>query len=261
MGMGRAFAALLLAAGWGLVTPGWAGTGELRIEANGEDFIRKGFVSKDGWALTFAHVKLHFAEVRAFQTDPPFDPDQPGSPSIREEVRLTSLPEFVDLQSPEPVLIGRVSGAPAGFYNALGWQLLPSPALGGASILLEGTAVKGTVKLPFRLGVDRGYGVICGEYIGEERRGILQPGGMTVLEATFHFDHLFGDGAQDPGDPLNQGALGFAPLAALAQQGRVDLTYSQLQSRLSPGDREKLTQALLGLSHTGEGHCRVEALS
>jgi len=177
MGMGRAFAALLLAAGWGLVTPGWAGTGELRIEANGEDFIREGFVSKDGWALTFAHVKLHFAEVRAFQTDPPFDPDQPGSPSIRQEVRLTSLPEVVDLQSPEPVLMGRVSGAPAGFYNALGWQLLPSPALGGASILLEGTAVKGTVKLPFRLGVDRGYGVICGEYIGEERRGILQPGG------------------------------------------------------------------------------------
>ncbi len=256
--MGRALAALLVTAG--LALPGWASTGELHIHANGEDFIREGFVSKDGWNLTFAHVKLHFAEVRALQTDPPFNPDQGGSPVIRQEVRLTSLPEVVDLQSPEPVPIGTLAGAPTGFYNALAWQLTPTPGLGGGSILLEGTAVKGTVKLPFRLVVDRGYGVLCGEYIGEERRGILQPGGAATLEATFHFDHLFGDGDQDLGDPLNQQALGFAPLAALAKQGRVDLTYSQLQSQLSPKDRETLTKALLGLSHTGEGHCRVEVL-
>ncbi|MEN9245913.1 MAG: hypothetical protein Q6J78_04310, partial [Thermostichales cyanobacterium SRBZ-1_bins_19] len=241
-----------------LMAPVWAATGQLHIEANGEDFIRQGFVSKDGWALEFSQVKLHFTQVSALQTDPPFNPDQGGSPTIKQRVDLPG--GVVDLKGAEPVLLGTVTGAPPGFYNALSWQLTPTPELGGASLLLVGTATKGNVRLPFQIKVDQGYRVLCGEYIGEERRGILQPGGTARLEATFHFDHLFGDGEQDANDSLNQEALGFAPLAALAEGGRLEVTYSQVHKQLSPADAEKLSQALQGLAHTGEGHCRVEVL-
>lgn len=47
--------------------------GSLVIRANGEDFVREGFVTKDGWEVSFDHVYVTLAEVTAYQSDPAFD--------------------------------------------------------------------------------------------------------------------------------------------------------------------------------------------
>jgi len=53
---------------------GAAEKGTLQFHANGEDFVRQGFVSKDGWAITFDHVYVTLADATAYQSDPPYDP-------------------------------------------------------------------------------------------------------------------------------------------------------------------------------------------
>jgi len=46
----------------GIILTGCAGgeaTGRLQVYANGEDFVRQGFVSKDGWSINFDQC-LHY---------------------------------------------------------------------------------------------------------------------------------------------------------------------------------------------------------
>ena len=68
-------------------------TGTLALVANGEDFVRQGFVTKDGWQIDFNHVYVTLDDVTAYQTDPPFDPDQSGELKATEEVTLLEEPE------------------------------------------------------------------------------------------------------------------------------------------------------------------------
>ena len=71
------------------------------------------------------------------------------------------------------------------------------------------------------------------------------------------FDRIFGDSDTPPEDALNQDALGFQPIAELASNGTVDLGDSDLADRLSNEDYQKLTEAVSGLGHVGEGHCEA----
>jgi hypothetical protein len=148
--------------------------------------------------------------------------------------------------------------APPGHYNALSWQLVKDPE--GYSLVLQGQARKGSKQIPFTLKLDREVAFICGDYVGEERKGLLPAAGQADLEATFHFDHLFGDASLAPADPLNQGALGFQPLAQLAHQGQLVLTTAPLAGQWSPEDTKKLETLWLSLGHVGEGHCQAKYL-
>jgi len=65
----------------GIILTGCAGggaTGRLQVYANGEDFVRQGFVSKDGWSINFDHVYITLADITAYQTEPPYDPHSGG---------------------------------------------------------------------------------------------------------------------------------------------------------------------------------------
>ena len=62
-----------------LVGCGTQDTGTLQFYANGEDFVRQGFVSKDGWSISFDHVYIHLADVAGYQTEPPYDPHSGGA--------------------------------------------------------------------------------------------------------------------------------------------------------------------------------------
>ena len=46
------------------------GEGSLVLVANGEDFVRQGFVSKDGWSINFEHLRDYkprgFGGISAF---------------------------------------------------------------------------------------------------------------------------------------------------------------------------------------------------
>lgn len=242
-------------------------TGTLAIRANGEDFVRQGFTSKDGWQINFDHVYINLDQVTAYQTDPPFDPeaDQPIQPNVKTEASLDGV-KTIDLakgdEDAEPIVIGEVQ-TPVGRYNALSWQMVKAPdgPAAGYPLWIQGTAAKDGQTVNFTLKVDEELGFTCGDFVGDERKGIVQAGQTADLEATFHFDHLFGDADTAADDALNTGALGFEPLAAIAQNGQLDADLATLKAQLSQEDYSKLVEVLPSLGHVGEGHCKETTLT
>ncbi len=240
-------------------------TGTLIFTANGEEFIREGFVCKDGWELSFEHAYVTLASISAFQTEPPYDTSQGwGIDEIAVERVDLGGAYTIDLAAPDadPVIVGEADAVTAGRYNALYWELVrahtgPSE---GYVVLLIGKAEKDGVVIDFTLGLDKELAYLGGEYVGDERKGILQAGGTADVEMTFHFDHLFGDFGEDQDDEINTEALGFGPLAALASDGVLEVSLSELQTLLSAEDYQLLEAVMTHLTHVGEGHCLASFL-
>ena len=239
-------------------------TGTLQFHANGEDFVRQGFVSKDGWAITFDHVYVHLDDMVGYQTDPPYDPHTGGDVRAQAEAALDGT-HTVDLAEggpdADPILVGEVTGAPAGHYNASAWRLVKAetgPA-SGYSLVLVGTAEKEGQTVDFTIQVDTEYEYTCGEYVGDERKGILPADGTADLEMTFHFDHIFGDAGTPLDDDLNLGAPGFGPFAAtIGGSGTLQAGMAELQASMAPAAFQMLVDILPTLGHVGEGHCHSE---
>jgi hypothetical protein len=241
------------------------GQGTLEFRANGEDFVRQGFTTRDGWQVSFDHVFVSLAEVTAYQTDPPFDAEAGSTLEAKEQVAVGE-PVVVDLaegdDAAEPVLVSTVE-APAGRYNALAWKMVtapPGPAA-GYSILMQGTATRDGETLPFTIGIAEELTFTCGDFVGDARKGILDDGAMADVESTFHFDHLFGDAGAPMDDDINTGALGFDPLAALAANGEVIVDSATLKENLSTEDYATFMNILPSLGHVGEGHCEATDLT
>ena len=241
------------------------GTGTLVIRANGEDFVREGFTTKDGWEIEFDHVFVSLADIIAAQTDPPFDPEAGTALNAKAEVKVEGI-QVVDLAegdaSAEPIPVAEVE-APAGRFNALAWRMVPAES--GPSedytVWMQGTATKDGETVPFTIKVNEELAFTCGDFVGDDRKGILTAGDEADLEATFHFDHLFGDGDAPADDSINTGALGFDPLFALAQGGVVDVDSAALQAGLSEADYITFLSILPSLGHVGEGHCEEVQLT
>lgn len=238
-------------------------TGTLEIRANGEDFVRQGFESKDGWAITFDHVYVTLADITAYQSDPPYDPHDGGELQADVSVGLGGV-HTVDLaeggEDADPILVGEVEDAPVGHYNAISWEMPRAdggPA-DGYSLAIVGTAEKDGRTVDFRLELETEYAYLCGEYVGDERKGVLAEDGTADVEMTFHFDHIFGDAGTPADDALNVDALGFEPLAAVSEDGVLDADLASLQSALSAEDYQALVEILPTLGHVGEGHCHCE---
>jgi hypothetical protein len=221
--------------------------------------VRQGFTSRDGWEITFDHVYVSLAEITASQTDPPFAPESGEAIQAKAQV-VADSPKVVDLAEgddrAEPILVAEIE-APAGRFNALAWTMPPATdgPSAGYSLWLQGTATKDGQTLPFTLRMSEKLAFTCGDFVGDERKGILAANGTADLEATFHFDHLFGDGSMPAEDDINTGALGFEPLAALADNGAVDVDSVALAEGLSSADYDTLLSILPSLGHVGEGHC------
>ncbi|MDJ1170606.1 DUF4382 domain-containing protein [Roseofilum sp. BLCC_M154] len=235
-------------------------TGSLSLQANGEDFVRQGFTSKEGWQIEFNHVYVSLGQVRAYQTDPPFNAEVDEEMQAKTTLDLSS-PQTVDLAAgeadAEPILVAQLEDVPAGVYNALSWQMVPAvegPAE-GHTLLMDGVAKKGEQTINFKVSVDREYAYSCGEFVGDQRKGIVTGDEPGNLEATFHLDHIFGDGSAPAEDEINVGALGFDPLAKLAKNGTVEVDESMWRSQLSPEEVKRFDTALNSLGHVGEGHC------
>ena len=218
-------------------------TGTLQFYANGEDFVRQGFVSKDGWSISFDHVYITLADITAYQTDPPYDPHTAGSINGKVTVGLNEV-YTVDLaeggEDAPPLIVGEVQNAPAGHYNAVSWNMVKAtsgPAAGHALVMV-GTAEKDGQTVAFTINIDAECSYDCGEYVGDERKGILSDEGTADLEMTFHFDHIFGDFELPADDELNQGALGFEYFIDYADGTVADIDMGEMH-----------------LGHVGEGHC------
>jgi hypothetical protein len=235
-------------------------TGSLMFVANGEDFVRDGFMSADGWHITFRHLYVTLSEVTANQTDPPYDPHS-GAEIIGDvSVSLDGI-QTVDLvpgeEGSETALVGILEDVPSGHYNAMSWTMVPSSEgpSAGYSVYIDAQAEKGDQSYNVRLGFENTYAYSAGEYVGDVRKGFVDPGYTGELEMTFHLDHIFGDLDQPADCELNAMALGFEPFAALMQEGTVEEDLSSLQSKMDPEDYAKLLEVLPTLGHTGEGHC------
>ena len=231
--------------------------GTLTILVNGEDFVQNGFVSKDGWSISFRHLWVTLDNIEAHQTDPPFDPHTDSGISPFETAGLAG-PITLDLVSPEgPVTAGTIEVVPPGHYNAISWDVVPAASgpSEGYSIFIDGQAEKGDQSYQVYLGFEQGLRFLGGEYVGDERLGFVEPGGESELEITFHMDHLFGDGSLPEDDPLNAAALGFEPFASLMQEGTVSADLEDLGAALGEDFRGDLMGILKTLGHTGEGHC------
>ncbi|MDJ0705606.1 MAG: DUF4382 domain-containing protein [Leptolyngbyaceae cyanobacterium MO_188.B28] len=234
--------------------------GTLEIRANGEDFVRRGLVSKDGWRIKFEHVYVNLSDIKAYQADPPFDPFAGGDIQAVGAVHLNqSLTVDLALGDEEaaPILVGQLAAQP-GRYNALTWKMLPADRgpTAGSVLTLVGLAERAERAIRFTIKVNQPYTYACGDFVGDQRKGILKPGGNADLEVTFHFDHLFGNGELPADDPVNTDALGFDPLAVLADDGRLQGDLGMLKEGLSVSHYLLLESALSGLAHVGEGHCK-----
>ncbi len=242
---------------------GTAEKGTLQFNANGEDFVRQGFVSKDGWAITFDHVYITLADITAYQSDPPYDPHSGGEVQSQVRVGLDEA-HTVDLaeggEDAPPILVGEVKDAPAGHYNAISWKMAraSSGPASGYALVVVGSAEKGGQTVNFTIKIDQEYTYTCGEYVGDERKGMLQKDGTADLEMTFHFDHIFGDADTPMDDALNVSALGCEPFAGAAEGGTLDADLAGLQVKLSARDYQMLVDILPTLGHAGEGHCHSE---
>ncbi|NEP00722.1 MAG: DUF4382 domain-containing protein [Symploca sp. SIO2E9] len=240
--------------------------GFLQFRANGEDFVRKGFVSIDGWQISFEHVYVNLAEITAYQSEPPFNAEAGGSIQAQEKVVLNQA-KTVDLaegdEDAESILVAEVANAPAGQYNALSWKMIKAkegPAI-GQTLVMDGTAEKDGRKIEFVVKLDQELEYRCGEFIGDERKGILLRDGTAELEATFHFDHLFGDRNAPADDVINTGALGFESLVALSKDQKLEVDGAELKSRLSATEYKQLEEILFNLGHVGEGHCQANPIA
>lgn len=236
------------------------GNGTLVVRANGEDFIRQGFTDKDGWEMSFDHAYVTLANIDASQTDPPFEPEADKTYQILHQVS-SQPPVTVDLAAgdeAEPIVV-ELPNAPAGRYNALSWTLRAqdSGEAAGRSVLLVGTATKDNQQIPFEIGLTNAVAFACGDFIGDARKGIVNKDETAELEATFHFDHMFGDGEAPADDDINTGALGFGPLAALAEGGELKTDTDALLENLSKEDYQTLQAVMPSLGHVGEGHCEA----
>jgi len=237
--------------------------GTLQFYANGEDFVRQGFVSKDGWAITFDHVYITLADVTAYQSDPPYDPHAGSEVQAKAKVGLDGA-HTVDLAEggadASPILVGEVQDAAVGHYNAVHWKMAQATSgpASGYSLVVVGTAEKDGQTVNFTIEVEQEYEYTCGEYVGDERKGILQANGTADAEMTFHFDHIFGDVDTPMDDEPNVGATGFEPFAQVAEGGALDTDIAGLQTKLSAEDYQMLVDILPTLGHVGEGHCHSE---
>jgi len=221
---------------------GGGAVGTLQFHANGEDFVRQGFVSKDGWSINFDHVYITLADITAYQTDPPYDSHMGADISGKVTLSLDKVCT-VDLaeggEDAPPILVGEVSDAPVGHYNAISWEMVraTSGPAAGYSLVMIGKAEKDGQIIDFTINVEEECEYSCGEYVGDERKGIVVDGGTADLEMTFHFDHIFGDAETPLDDGLNLGAVGFEPFAEGAEGGAI------------------LNMIEMHLGHVGEGHC------
>lgn len=236
-----------------------SGTGTINLVANGEAFVRQGFVTKDGWQIDFDHVYVTLDDVKAYQSDPAFNPDKDEEIQATNEVTLVSDPTTVDLakggENADPIMVTQEKGE-AGFYNAIRWNLVtPEQGEQNSAIVLDGTAQKEGRTIDFVLNLDQPIGYKCGEYVGDSRKGFLEADSNTELETTFHFDHIFGDAEAPADDAINTGAVGFAPMAKLADNGTLNVDLQTLQQELSSENYQTLEKAIKGLGHVGEGHC------
>jgi hypothetical protein len=229
-----------------------AAEGAVVFTANGEDFVRRGFVDKQGWSISFDNLYVNIVDPTAYVPDT-------GEQVVLEGSHWVDLAE--GSAEAEPIVLGSAEQVAPDNYQALRFAVerVSGGFYAGSSIVMVGTASRGGKQVPFTIRLDEEM-VFDGRegYVGEELKGLLQPGSVTDVEMTFHFDHVFGDAEAETDDHINAGSVGFDFFYAFADAGVVDVGQEELKGAEGYGT---LLQAVWSLGHLGEGHCEVSRQS
>ncbi|MGD1903430.1 MAG: DUF4382 domain-containing protein [Geitlerinemataceae cyanobacterium] len=220
--------------------------GQLTVVANGEDFVRQGFTSKDGWRIDFDRVEVTLGEIV-----PKSEAGDPVEPIAPQSVDLAAGDE-----NAEPIELTTVT-VPSGYYSGVEWSI--ASADDAPSIVMTGTAKKDDREMAFELAFAPNLAYSCGEYVGDERKGFVEPDAPGELEITFHFDHIFGDAGAPADDKINVGGFGFDRFAALEKDGKVVVTPETMSEQFSVDEISQIAAPIAGLGHVGEGHCEAAA--
>jgi len=253
------------------ISSGTLPTGTMVFNANGEGFVHEGFVSEDGWTISFDHVYVNLEGPTAYQVAVSAESasrhaghDHGDVPDGSAHSALTGQ-YFVDLKrqgAAEPVFnIGSNDDVVIGNYNYLNFSMvnidtattMPATNLNsgdtttpdayeGYCLILIGTAVKGSDTVTFTIKFDQAMKFYeCGpqEDLDEDGTadGILSSESDASTQMTFHFDHIFGDfdeGDPEPSDPemMSFWGIGFGPFAEIGGYTTGDHTFSITQEQM-----------------------------
>ncbi len=223
--------------------------GTLIFSANGEDFVRKGFTSKDGWYITFENLYVNIVDPMAYRH---------GKDTVEAPL---SGEYWVDLALGNaealPIPLDTLTGVAPDNYQSLSFSVKRKREgeHQGYSIVMQGKATREKEQIPFTIKFDEemDFNGIEG-YVGEELKGLVLPAKTAVVEMTFHFDHIFGDVTAPDDDHIKENAVGFDFYKAYATKGEISAEQKDFQSAK---EYKKLLETLWTLGHLGEGHCEV----
>ena len=220
--------------------------GAMSFTMNGEDFVRQGFTDKGGWKISFQHLYVVTEDPTAYSPDTTLEP---------VVLKGQYIADLTGQNLAYPVTIGSLRNVKAGNYQSLKFKIRRAKEgpFKGFSILMLGHAQRGKEKIHFRIALDEEMDYDGKEgYVGEKVKGLLSPGGLTEVEMTFHFDHIFGDKNAEPESHVNRGAVGFDFFKRYSRKGQVNVTQQDLKK--SPLFKV-FVRSLWNLGHLGEGHC------
>lgn len=256
----------LLATGGAACSGEDAAEGTLAIEIWGEEFIEDGIPASafvDGWTVTFDRFLVTIDGVAAARGE--------AAPDLRDDTQ-----RVFDLTAPGPhPLLTRP--APAGAYDHTTFRIRPAGAAaiagnattadvdrmrtGGYSVVVEGTATRGTESKTFRWGFASDT-----VYDHCESGARLEARGAASIQLTIHADHLFYDDlvAEDPD-------VTFDVLARADTDGDGEVTSAELAAfditalpNYGTGSTsiDNLWDFIVALTATmghidGEGHCHA----
>ena len=233
---------------------GSASKADLDVMVNGEAFAEAGMLSKDGWQISFDEVTVTVGEVTVSGAPSDAEGDPVEVPWSLGEEGSETPPGFVAVSLQDgPVKLGPQE-VPVGTYNQVQWQW---GADATAAIALKGTAVQGDQSIPFNLRFPGEFQANCGDYVGDERKGIVTADSGGEVELTLHLDHMFGDGDSPPNDEINTKSFGFNPFLETASEEGIVVTPATWESWGTPALRQSLKDVLISMPHVGEGHCDV----
>jgi hypothetical protein len=237
-------------------------SGSIEFTANGEEFVRYGFIDKNGWAISFHKLYINLVDPEAYH------PAVAGTSAVLKGaywVDLAADKATTNMPVADSVKVGIMEKVPAGNYQSLKFKIrrCTRGEFQGSSLVMIGKAQKEREQFDFSIKLDEEMDFDGREgFVGDVVKGLLKAGGSTSVEMTFHFDHIFGDKGADVGDHVNTASVGFDYFKQFAHNGRVDLSQTDLK-RLDKDQTgyRTLIKAIWTLGHLGEGHCEVSGQS
>jgi hypothetical protein len=202
-----------------------------------DELLQQGFTSKDFWQIRFEHLYITFdGKGRTIDLS---DGDEPLGTILSQwqgnEAKGNQEGDAAKAKSGQ--LSGRIIKATSG----------PSQGYG---IYFQGKAYRESNRVSFTLKFEQDFRVKC------SAPGAAKSKSDAAL--SLRLENLFGDARLPAEGKVNQAALGFDPLAELAEKETLVIDMATLRQRLSPESFANLEKQLGQLIYLGNQPCETK---